>query len=215
MARLRISLPDRPGSLGRLSSAIGSSGADIAAMDVLESESGRALDDVTIWVRDAGHLDSVTAAVSALPGIDVIGIRHPVPPTNVHGDLELVAQLLARPRVALRTLVDGAPRALGADWAALLEYANGERAVLASSDYAPDPELITPPGPLRLAAIDLPQAQAGGAALVPLGEPDPMDGGTGAGLLVVRDSGPSFHRSELWRLSQLGALVGIALPVTA
>jgi hypothetical protein len=215
LARLRISLPDRPGSLGRLGSAIGTAGADIVAIEVLESESGRALDDVTVTVRDPAHLGSVTSAITALAGLDVVGVRHPVPPATVHADLELVTHLLARPDTALRTLVDGAPRALGADWAALLEFAGPLRAVPVRSDHAPAEDSISVAGPLRLAALTLPGAVTGGAALVPLGEPDPMAQGLGIGLLVVRDTGPGFHHSELWRLSQLGALMAVALPVGA
>jgi len=50
---------------------------------------------------------------------------------------------------------------------------------------------------------------ATGAALVPLG-------GSPLGLLLVRDAGLGFHRSELWRLAQLGSVVGtITNPVRA
>jgi len=212
LALIRISLPDRPGSLGRLTSTIGTAGADIAAVDVLESESGRALDDVTVSIRDAAHLDAVAEAVAGLAGMELAGVRAPVPPVTGHADLQLVEQVLCRPGTAPRTLVDGAPGALGADWAALIEYAGDPRGIVACSDGAPLPELITPPGPLRLAALPpIGASRTGGAALVPLGQPDPTDGGAGLGLLLGRDRGPGFHRSELWRLGQLGHVVALAV----
>ena len=34
---------------------------------------------------------------------------------------------------------------------------------------------------------------------------------TRLGLVVVRESGPSYHSAELWRLEQLGALTGHVL----
>jgi hypothetical protein len=42
--------------------------------------------------------------------------------------------------------------------------------------------------------------------LVPLGQA-PL------GLVLVRETGPDFHRSELWRLEQLGKVLGAALVV--
>lgn len=207
LARLRISVPDRPGSLGRVSSAIGSAGCDIAKVHVLESEGGRALDDVFVTVRDAAHLDRLTRTVEALAGVVIQGVQHPAPPTTGHTDLELVQQVLSQPGRALQTLVDGAPGALGADWAALLEFGpdGGQAAVVARSVRAPAPELIVVTTPLRLGVVPVPSPVPGrsrhGAALVPLNA-------TPLGLLLVRESGVDFHRSELWRLGPLGAIVG-------
>ncbi len=228
LALIRISLPDRPGSLGRLTSALGTAGADIQSVDVLESEGGRALDDVTVTVRDLAHLAAVTVSITSLAGMDLVGVRSNVPPVSGHADLQLVEQVISRPGSALRTLVDGAPRALGADWAALLEYAGDLRGVVLRSDHSPDDSQINPAGPLRLASVDLhgprvspsppstgPITSIGGCALVPLGRPDPTDGGVGLGLLLARDSGFGFHRSELWRLGQFGHVLAVSLGATS
>ena len=44
----------------------------------------------------------------------------------------------------------------------------------------------------------------GGTALVPIGAgPD--------ALVMVRVDGPEFHRSELWRLGQVGQIIGTVL----
>jgi len=207
LARLRISVPDRPGSLGRVTSAIGSAGGDIAKVDVLESESGRALDDVFVQVRDASQLERLTRALEALAGVSIHGVQHPAPPATGHTELELVQQVLSQPGRALQTLVDGAPGALGADWAALLEFGpdGGQSGVLAVSTRAPAHDQIIVSSPLRLGAVrvldpatDQPWS---GAALVPLT-------GTDVGLLLVREIGVDFHRSELWRYGPLGAIVG-------
>jgi hypothetical protein len=207
LARLRISVPDRPGSLGRVTSAIGSAGGDIAKVDVLESEAGRALDDVFVQVRDAAHLDRLARTVGSLGGVVIQGVQHPAPPATGHTELELVQQVLSQPGRSLRTLVDGAPGALGADWAALIEYGpDGEPgAVLGVSPRGPAMESIGVSAPLRLGAVRVPNPITGqpygGAALVPLS-------GTAVGLLLVREDGVDFHRSELWRFGPLGAIVG-------
>lgn len=210
LARIRISVPDRPGSLGSVASAIGSAGGDIAKVDVLESEAGRALDDVFVTVRDPEQLARVTKQLSSVPGVTVIGSQHPAPPITGHADLELLAQVLARPERGPQTLVDGAPGALGADWGALLEYGPGGgamQAVVAVSPSSPPADLITVSTPLRLTAVQLTAPGTGtpygGAALVPVG--------TDLGLLLVRTEGPPFHQSELWRLGQIGDIAATAL----
>jgi acetolactate synthase small subunit len=213
LARVRISVPDRPGSLGRVASTIGTAGADIAKVDVLESESGRALDDVFVQVRGHEHLLAVEAALAGLPGVQVVGVQEPVPPVTGHADLELVDQVLSNQDRSLQTLVDGAPGALGADWAAVVVYGlDGDHAsVLAVSGKAPDPSTIRLTAALRLTTLRLAPAAGdipyGGAALVPLG-------GSAVGLLLVRVDGPDFHRSELWRLGQVGHIVGAVVPAT-
>lgn len=207
LARLRISVPDRPGSLGRVTSAIGSAGGDIAKVDVLESEAGRALDDVFVQVRDTAHLDRLARTVGLLAGVVIHGVQHPAPPATGHTELELVQQVLSQPERSLRTLVDGAPGALGADWAAIVEYGpDGEPvAVLAVSPRGPETGGIAVAAPLRLGAVRVPNPASGepysGAAMIPLT-------GTTVGLLLVRESGVDFHRSELWRFGPLGAIVG-------
>lgn len=209
LARLRISVPDRPGSLGRVTSAIGSAGGDIAKVDVLESESGRALDDVFVQVRDAAQLDRLLRTIESLTGVMIHGVQHPTPPATGHTELELVQQVLSQPARSLRTLVDGAPGALGADWAALLEFDQdgAQSAVLTVSTHGPDPAGITVTAPLRLSAVRVLRPETdepySGAALVPLDS-------THLGLLLVRETGVEFHRSELWRLGPIGAIVGPA-----
>jgi hypothetical protein len=207
LARLRISVPDRPGSLGRVTSAIGSAGGDIAKVDVLESEGGRALDDVFVQVRDAAHLERLSRTVTGLAGVVIQGVQHPAPPVTGHTELELVQQVISRPGRSLQTLVDGAPGALGADWAALIEYGpdGAQSAVLAVSPRGPQPDGIIVSAPLRLGAVRALHPQTdepySGAALIPLA-------GISVGLLLVRESGVDFHRSELWRFGPLGAIVG-------
>jgi hypothetical protein len=213
LARLRISVPDRPGSLGRVTSAIGAAGGDIAKVDVLESEAGRALDDVFVQVRDTAHLDRLRRTVQSLAGVTINGVQSPAPPATGHTELELVQQVLAQPERSLQTLVDGAPGALGADWAALVEFDpdGGQSAVLAVSTRAPAGDGISVTAPLRLSSVRVLHPDTDepytGAALVPLS-------GTQVGLLLVRESGVDFHQSELWRLGPVGAIIGLAAAAT-
>jgi hypothetical protein len=211
-ARIRLRMPDRPGSLGRVASAFGAASGDIAGVDVLESEGAQALVDVVVRVRDSVHVTGVLDALAGVAGVDVVGVHHPAPPMPGHADLQLVAQVVARPERSLQTLVDGAPVALGVDWAAIVHVDDlhaAELPVVATSAGAPQ-DLRGVHGPFRLRTLqlDLPGAPAHAAALVPL-EGCPL------GLLLARGSGLEFHSRELWRLGQLGAAVGPCLSVSS
>ena len=210
LARVRISLPDRPGGLGLITSAIGAAAANIVKIDVLESESGRALDDVFVTVRDPTHLAVVGARLQAVQGLNVMGVQHPAPPVTGHADLELLGQVLSRPERGLQTMVDGAPHAFGADWAVVVEYDPGGMfgKVLMTSPSCPGPDHVVLTGPLRLASIQIRPPGAtepyGGSALVPVGS-GPI------GLVLVRTEGPQFHGSELWRVGMVGQIIGTVL----
>jgi hypothetical protein len=203
LALIRISVPDRPGALGDVASGVGAAGADIVQVQVLDSESGRALDDLHVHVRDADHLRRVEQQLSSMPGVQVIGVRDEPAPTTGHGELELARRVQAAPARAIHTLVDGVAASTGSDWAAVVRYDDQERVdqVVATSPTCPGPEAVQIDVPLRVTTVAGPYA---GMALVPIT-------GTRLGLVVVRESGPSYHPSELWRLEQLGALTGHVL----
>lgn len=212
LARLRLSVPDRPGSLGLVASVIGSAGGDIVRVEVLDSEAGRATDDVFVDVRDAAHVDRLTERLSQVNGVQVLGAQHPAPPATGHAELELVARIVSRPEDALQTAVDGAPGAFGADWAALVEFATDADAavsVLTTSPGCPGEDAVRVAAPLRLRPLRMPRpgdagGSYGGAALTPVAA-------ASLGLVLVRETGPEFHRSELWRFGQVGEVLGAVL----
>ena len=71
--KLQISLPDRPGSLGLLASAIGAAGADIRGLVVLKSEDGRGFDEVTVAVPGTDPSDLVEV-LGSIGGVEVISV---------------------------------------------------------------------------------------------------------------------------------------------
>ena len=48
MFLLRVALPDRPGSLGAVATALGTAGADIQAVEIVEKYEGFAVDDFMV-----------------------------------------------------------------------------------------------------------------------------------------------------------------------
>lgn len=71
--RLNVSLPDRPGSLGLLTSAIGAAGGDIRGLVVLKSEDGRGYDEITVAVPGSDPTDLLNV-LGAIGGVEVVSI---------------------------------------------------------------------------------------------------------------------------------------------
>lgn len=72
--QMQISLPDRPGSLGAIASAIGAAGADIRGLTVLKSENGKGYDDITVAVPGTDPSDLVNI-LNSIGGVEVISIN--------------------------------------------------------------------------------------------------------------------------------------------
>jgi ACT domain-containing protein len=71
---LQVSLPDRPGSLGMLTSAIGAAGADIRGLQVLKSEDGIGYDEITVAVPGTDPSDLVEI-LNSIGGVEVLSIE--------------------------------------------------------------------------------------------------------------------------------------------
>ena len=72
--KLSISLPDKPGSLCLLASAIGAACGDIRELTVLKSENGRGFDDVTVAVPGADPTD-LLQVLGSIGGVEVISVN--------------------------------------------------------------------------------------------------------------------------------------------
>ena len=71
--RLQVVLPDRPGSLGAVASAIGFAGGDIRGLVVMKSEGGRGYDDITVAVPGSDPSDLIEV-LTAIGGVEVISV---------------------------------------------------------------------------------------------------------------------------------------------
>jgi ACT domain-containing protein len=71
---LKISLPDRPGSLGSVASAIGFAGGDIRKFTVESNEGGRGIDDVVVAIPGTDPTDLLNV-LGQIGGVEVISIE--------------------------------------------------------------------------------------------------------------------------------------------
>jgi malate dehydrogenase (oxaloacetate-decarboxylating) len=71
---LRVELLRRPGSLGRLTSAIGEAGGQIGAIDILVQAEDKTLREITVDCSDREHWDEVVRVVESLDDVSVIEV---------------------------------------------------------------------------------------------------------------------------------------------
>jgi ACT domain-containing protein len=194
--RIRVRLPDRPGSLGKVARILGAAGADVVQMSVLERDSGRALDDFTVaWPAGAG-IDRLCDGLASIPGVDIIGIWPTAEPQGAFPDAALIGQLAANRADGLRILADAVPAILSADWAGLASTTEIPELVHTSLGAAALPDLTVPPlDPLRPRGF---LADDGTQYAM-----TPLAGGRDLALLVARTGAPQFHRTEVFRLAEL------------
>jgi len=194
---LRVELPDVPGSLGRLATAIGEAGGDIEAIEIVEKRpDGTALDDVLLETE--AMPDSIVSACNALEGVRVVWISRYAAGGNLVLDLEAVEEITAKPDEAVDRLVDMLPKVFRVDWGARVHRTKG--LVHGTPAAPPDLEFIEIEGTIRLDASDE----------VTLLAATRLDGNEI--VLVGRRGGPEFLDSEIARL---GHLTDLALSISA
>jgi hypothetical protein len=191
---LRVELPDVPGSLGRVASAIGMAGGDIEAIEIVEKRDGIALDDVLLETAEGTMPDSIVSACSAIDGVRVVWISRYPAGGNLVLDLEAVEELTVAPEKALDKLVELLPPTFRADWAARVHRAKG---VVLGTSAAPDElEFVELEAPVRLAPTTADDVTLYAAAR--------LDGNE---IVVIgRRGGPEFVDSEIARLGHLSGL---------
>jgi hypothetical protein len=193
--RIRVWLPDRPGALGLVASRIGSTGADIVGIDVLERGERVAVDEFSVVVRDADLVDLLVREIGEVDGALVEQCVAVESFADARLDaLDTVELLLdaADPDEVLAARVLGE---FGADWAAVVR----DTAVRATTGDAPPHD--------NLVAL---AAGTRASPLVASGRAGPDDllvapVGDGASLLAGRTS-PPFRAREREQLLALGRI---------
>ncbi|MGI8678237.1 MAG: amino acid-binding protein [Jatrophihabitans sp.] len=156
---LRLVLPDRPGALGAVASALGLVGADILSVNVIERSPGSATDDFVVELPPGRLVDSLVTAASTVEGVHVESIRPYAGQLDAHRELELLDELGRDPHASLAVLADGVTRVFRAGWALVLGApVSGQSAVLARGGAAPEIESLPvpwwPPAPSRPLDLD-------------------------------------------------------------
>ncbi len=207
---LRLVVPDRPGTLGAVATALGGAGADIVSLDVLERAAGFAVDDVVVDLPVGRLPDSLITAARTVPGVEVESLRPFSGSLDTHRELDFLDALAhAAEGTAAKLLAAELPRIFHCGWAVVLDCAGSRWDVVAASEAAPSFDgvalpwmpLTTPrllpsdgdwlPERWREMAIEMMAAPYGGEACA---------------VVLGRSGGPAFRRSELLRLAHLSGI---------
>jgi hypothetical protein len=204
---LRVELPDVPGSLGRVATAIGEAGGDIEAIEIVEHRrDGTAVDDVLLETAPGVMPDSLVSACNQLDGVHVLWVSRYGAGGNLFLDLEAVETFTQAPWAARDQIVDLLPITFRADWGMRLRRVGDTVKLLHRTSAAPEstdghPDWFPALRPRRL---ELPEdwvlvAEGTLVAGAPMGDEDEL-------VLFGRRGGPDVLDSELARLGHLAAL---------
>ncbi|WP_040320293.1 ACT domain-containing protein [Aeromicrobium marinum] len=204
---LRVELPDVPGSLGALATALGAAGADIEAIEIVEHRpDGVAVDDVLLELPPTVMPDALITACHGLEGVSVHWISRYNAGVNLSMDLEAVEAFTEDPARAVEQLVAVVPETFRVDWA---------MAVRAGADGVPEAVHASPTAPklvpetrswLSVAtATTLPDIPAWDSTVLAA---SPAKDRAGVAFVVVagRHGGPAFLTSELARFGHMVSL---------
>ncbi|RJQ67608.1 ACT domain-containing protein [Pseudonocardiaceae bacterium YIM PH 21723] len=215
---IRVQLPDRPGMLGAVATALGSVGADILSVDVVERGTGLAVDDLVVELPSGRLPDVLITAAESVDGVEVDTVRPYAGVLDTHRELELVEEIAAmpNPKQGLNVFAEGVPRIVRAGWALVIGHDGRDIYRMAQSSAAPETRAAKAQVdwfPLKRATIfdgdedwvpETWRELGTELAATPVGTEDRV-------LLVGRPGGPAFRAAELARLVHLAGIVAVVL----
>ena len=213
---LRVQLRDRPGSLGSLALALGSVGADILSLDVVERGAGYAIDDLVVDLSVGAMPDMLITAAENLTGVHVDSIRPYSGLLEAHRELELIDHIAAAGAKLekLQVLADEAPRVLRVGWCTVARLTESGLERVVGSHGAPETHADSAPWlPLDHAVVLDPNAdwvpqlwRDMGTTLTAAPLADRL-----TAVVLGRPGGPEFRPSEVARLGYLAGIVATIL----
>ena len=89
MLTLRVSLQRVPGTLGRLTSALGAAGGLLDAIDIIEHQSHSIVRQIQVETRGEAHGLEVVAAARAVEGVELLSVSDRVFDRHIGGKIEV------------------------------------------------------------------------------------------------------------------------------
>lgn len=203
MYLLRVLLPDRPGSLGAVATALGHARADINAVEIVEKGAGFVIDDFMLTLPADVRPDQLITACAGLPDVEVLWVSFYPENWGLHADLDVLDAMAEHPERAEVLLVDAAPSTFHCSWALLVDREHGM--VLHRSALAPIGTQV-PVGRFGdLAVAHVAELGAGwhdgwGEAAIAVAPCRTTHS------IVIGRPGPEFRKAELARLRHLALM---------
>lgn len=208
MFLMRVTLPDRPGSLGAVATAIGTINGDINAVEIVEKgPDGMVVDDFIVDLPPNQLPETIVTACQNLVGVHVQWISRYPEGGGLQSDLEALERMTAEPEHAAETLVSLCPVVFRSHWAVLIDLSASTAVPSFSTTLAPDlsEDVIKRFGPFdgtHRTELESGWAPGWGECTVVV-TPLTRD----RVILIGRLGGPAFLDSEIARLNHLAALI--------
>lgn len=98
---LRVRLSSRAGSLGELTMAIGRSGGDIGAIDIVTVGNDYIIRDITVSSVSSKHGEQIVEAVKDIDGVELLQVSDPTFLMHLGGKIEVVSKVPLKTRADL------------------------------------------------------------------------------------------------------------------
>jgi malate dehydrogenase (oxaloacetate-decarboxylating) len=95
---VRVAMPADASAVGRLTTAVGSAGGVITALDIVESAHDTVVADITTDTADGEHANAVTDALRALEGVEVKKVSDRTFLLHLGGKIEIQSKVSLRTR---------------------------------------------------------------------------------------------------------------------
>jgi malate dehydrogenase (oxaloacetate-decarboxylating) len=99
---LRCRILDRPGMLGKLTTAIGNTGAHIGQVNLVCLEPQYKIRDITIFLPDKVHIEKVVDAINALDAMEIFSVTDDILEIHRRGTIEVVSRVPVNTQTDLR-----------------------------------------------------------------------------------------------------------------
>ncbi len=95
---VRLAITNKPGMLGRVTSAIGKAGGDIGAIDLVEVGKSTVTRDITFKARDSKHGQQIVERIRAVPGVKVGNVSDRTFLMHLGGKIEVRGKMSVKTR---------------------------------------------------------------------------------------------------------------------
>ena len=120
---IRIQLPDTPGSLGSVATAMGTANADISAIEIVEKGPDYVIDDFILTLPPTTMPDTLVSACGMLDGVHVLWLSRYPENWSIESDIAALNRMSEDPEHSAEILCGAVPVVFHTQWAALFDVA--------------------------------------------------------------------------------------------
>jgi hypothetical protein len=195
-------MPNRPGALGAVASALGAIGADINLVEIVEKRGEIEVEEFILDLPPTQTVEGLVAACDSVESVQVEWVRNYPRGGGIEYDVDLHRRMAADTSRAGEILVSAAPLVFRAQWSVLLDVSAAPH-IIFGTPAAPDLNAnhlrrFRPFDTIHRVALEpdwIPGSDAHHAVVSPMADQ--------RAVIVARHGEPPFFNSELARLAHV------------